>query len=83
MITTNFCMLELDKNIVSQCDDKLQVCKPISHPIKCGVCSGPIIESNCCMECKIPVFIKCLNCGKREYADTHDYCYCQLDVLTT
>lgn len=50
---------------------------------KCKSCGGMLEEINFCTECKLAIFVKCTTCDKKEYADLHEFCYCQLDVLTT
>ncbi|HSA97767.1 MAG TPA: hypothetical protein VLF17_01665 [Candidatus Nitrosotenuis sp.] len=50
---------------------------------KCESCSGLLIEYNCCTECKNPVDLICMKCNKKTMYDAHEFCYCQLEVLTT
>lgn len=48
----------------------------------CEACNGLLIEDNCCTECKHPVDLICMSCGKKTMYDSHEFCYCQLEALT-
>ena len=48
---------------------------------ECKFCSGVLTEQSICSECKKPVDLVCLFCGKEEFYDTHEFCYCQLELL--
>ncbi|MGI0003606.1 MAG: hypothetical protein ACRD91_05265 [Nitrosopumilaceae archaeon] len=47
----------------------------------CAKCSGPLIEASFCTECRGIIDLICMVCGLKSTYDTHDFCYCQLDVL--
>lgn len=48
---------------------------------ECKFCSGVLTEQSICSECKKPVDLVCLFCGKATLYDTHEFCYCQLEIL--
>jgi len=47
----------------------------------CRFCSGVLTEQSICLECKKPVDMLCLFCGKNTMYDEHEFCYCQLELL--
>ena len=47
----------------------------------CQLCDGYRIECSYCIECRNPIQKSCIKCGTRTWVDTHEFCYCQLEVL--
>jgi hypothetical protein len=53
-----------------------------SKPL-CKICGGIMTDSTCCRECKKVVHLVCTTCDNKIWYDVHEWCYCQLELLTT
>lgn len=47
----------------------------------CPSCSKTLVECSVCTECKNTILAFCQVCEKRHMIDTHDFCYCQLEIF--
>jgi len=49
----------------------------------CKLCQNIMINCNFCVECRKPVFAKCIHCVQKELVDLHEFCYCQIELYSS
>ncbi|WP_100182640.1 hypothetical protein [Candidatus Nitrosotenuis aquarius] len=72
-----------EKSLVSGVPDKKGEKLGYKKFHDCEICNGIMIADSYCTECKNPIDLICMQCGQKIMYDNHEFCYCQLEVLTT
>ncbi len=49
----------------------------------CTKCGGMMTESSICRECRNVLHLVCVSCDDKIWTDIHEWCYCQMELLTS
>jgi len=48
----------------------------------CEKCGTVMREHSVCRECRVAVQLYCNTCNAKVWYDTHEFCYCQLELYS-